>query len=114
MVVVTTPSANVTVTPANATGEGSVATSKTAVGDDGLALRVASSRRVESATKSFTSRAGRPATSQLNRTLSPKVSTVSASPPPALPPPITISFGAARPTGSDAYAPAADSTYVDS
>jgi hypothetical protein len=42
VVVVVTPSANVTVTPANATGADNVDTSNIAFGADGLALRVAS------------------------------------------------------------------------
>src|SRR6478609_4039255 len=113
MVVVIAPSANVTATPANATGAESVATSKVAVGAIGLALRVASSRRAESATNSFTSRTGRLAPSQLSRTLSPRASTVSASPPPVVPPPTTISFDAARGGGGGSYDSAAGPAYEE-
>ena len=111
MVVVIAPSANVTATPANATGADNVATSNVAVGTMGLALRVANSRRVESATNSFTSRTGRLAPSQLSRTLSPRASIVSPSPlPVVLPPPTTISFDAAR---GGSYDSAAGSVYVE-
>src|SRR5688572_21696553 len=88
-----TPSVNVTDTPAKATGADSVMISNVATGADGLAVREASSRRAESATNNLTSRADRPAASQRRRTLSPTVSTDTASPPP-LPPPTTISFDA--------------------